>query len=86
MHEVLPCLLIQGDYIAFRELSLAYKLPEKLANKALLNNVEVSVTGQNLGYLTEAKHLFSPEKANNNGGLPVAIICYFWNQCFFLIY
>lgn len=63
----------KGDYIAFREVSLAYKLPERLANKAFLNNVEVSVTGQNLGYLTEAKHLFSPEKANNNGGYPLPL-------------
>lgn len=63
----------KGDYIAFRELSLAYKLPELLTKKAFLNNVELSVTGQNLGYLTASKHLFSPEKSDNNGGYPLPL-------------
>lgn len=49
-----------GNYIALRELSLSYKLPSILVQKAKLSNVELSITGQNLGYLTEAKHLFSP--------------------------
>lgn len=60
-----------GNYIALRELSLSYKLPSILVQKAKLSNVELSITGQNLGYLTEAKHLFSPEKADNNGGYPL---------------
>lgn len=62
-----------GDYLAFRELTLSYRLPSLLANKAKLSNVELSVTGQNLGYLTEAKHLFSPEKPDNNGGYPLPL-------------
>lgn len=61
----------RGDYLAFREVSLSYKLPSQWIQKAKLSNVEVSVTGQNLGYLTAAKHLFSPEQANNNGGYPL---------------
>lgn len=60
-----------GDYLALRELSLSYKLPSAWVRKAKLGDVSVSVTGQNLGYLTEAKHLFSPEKANNDGGYPL---------------
>lgn len=60
-----------GDYLAFRELSLSYKLPSEWVRKAKLGDVSVYVTGQNLGYLTEAKHLFSPEKADNNGGYPL---------------
>ena len=60
-----------GNYLAFRELSLTYRLPSIWVQKAKLSNVELSVTGQNLGYLTEAKHLFSPEKADNNGGYPL---------------
>ena len=39
--------------------------------KAGLGSVMLSLTGQNLGYLTEAKHLFSPEKTDNNGGYPL---------------
>ena len=52
-----PC-SYNGNYIALRELSLSYKLPSILVQKAKLSNVELSITGQNLGYLTEAKHLF----------------------------
>lgn len=61
----------RGDYLAFREVSLSYKLPSQWIQKAKLSNVEVSVTGQNLGYLTAAKHLFSPEQSSNNGGYPL---------------
>ena len=60
-----------GNYLALRELSLSYRLPQMWVQKAKLSNVELSVTGQNLGYLTEAKHLFSPEKSDNNGGYPL---------------
>ncbi|WP_373759663.1 SusC/RagA family TonB-linked outer membrane protein [Bacteroides heparinolyticus] len=60
-----------GDYLSIRELSLSYKLPTIWVQKAKLSRVDLSVTGQNLGYLTEAKHLFSPEKANSNGGYPL---------------
>ena len=60
-----------GNYIALRELSLAYRLPSLLASKLKLNNVEFSVTGQNLGYFTEADHVFSPEQSDNSGGYPL---------------
>lgn len=42
----------RGDYLAFREISLSYSLPEKWLNKTLLSKVTFSVSGQNLGYLT----------------------------------
>ena len=61
----------KGDYLSFRELSLTYQIPSVWSRKAGLSNVLLTVTGQNLGYLTEAKHLFSPEKADNNGGYPL---------------
>ena len=64
-------IVYNGNYLALRELSLTYRLPSIWVQKAKLSNVELSVTGQNLGYLTEAKHLFSPEKADNNGGYPL---------------
>ena len=41
-----------GNYLALRELSLTYRLPSIWVQKAKLSNVELSVTGQNLGYLT----------------------------------
>lgn len=61
----------EGSYLALRELTLSYRLPSLLVQKAGLSNVDFSVTGQNLGYLTAAKHLYSPEKADNNGGYPL---------------
>lgn len=51
----------RGDYLSFRQVSLTYSLPRQLINKAKIDKLEVSVTGQNLGYLTAAKALSSPE-------------------------
>lgn len=63
--------MYNGNYLAIRELTLGYRLPSVWINKVGLSNVEVSVTGQNLGYFTEAKHMHSPENSNNNGGYPL---------------
>lgn len=60
-----------GNYLALRELSLAYRLPSQLIKKAGMNDVSFSITGQNLGYLTEAEHMHSPESSSNNGGYPL---------------
>ncbi|WP_032600780.1 hypothetical protein, partial [Bacteroides fragilis] len=57
--------------LALRELSLAYRLPSQLIKKAGMNDVSFSITGQNLGYLTEAEHMHSPESSSNNGGYPL---------------
>lgn len=55
-----------GSYLAFREVSLAYQLPTKWFNILGVSSTEVSVTGQNLGYLT-ASELYSPEVASTGG-------------------
>lgn len=66
-----------GSYLAFREISLVYAFPEKWINQLLIQNFELSITGQNLGYLTAAKNAFSPEVSNEiadfprNGGYPL---------------
>lgn len=54
----------RGDYLAFRELTLAYALPEAWAHKIFCRKLSVSVTGQNLGYLTAAYGFASPEASN----------------------
>ncbi|MBZ4651642.1 MAG: outer membrane protein [Proteiniphilum sp.] len=56
----------KGDYLAFREISLAYSLPQHIAKKLYMQALNVSVTGQNLGYLTAAP-IASPERALNAG-------------------
>ncbi|MCR5131197.1 MAG: TonB-dependent receptor [Prevotella sp.] len=60
-----------GDYLSFREITLAYSLPKKLISKISLEDLTVSVTGQNLGYICDAPYVFSPEVASNNGGYPL---------------
>ena len=67
----------KGDYLAFREISLAYDLPKNLIAKAGMKSCELSMTLQNLGYLTAAKTMYSPEYgANSYGGysIPRSII------------
>lgn len=40
-----------GAYLACRELSLSYTLPENICRKFRSQGLTLSVTGQNLGYL-----------------------------------
>lgn len=61
----------RGDYLALRELSLSYDLPKKWSEKFKMQGLQFSVTGQNLTYFSACKKLFSPEKADNNGGYPL---------------
>ncbi len=56
----------RGNYLAFRELSLAYTLPSSVAEKLKMQNMNVSVTGQNLGYLKTAP-VPNPERAYGGG-------------------
>jgi len=51
----------KGDYLSFRQVSLSYSLPQKLISKAKIQKLDLSVTGQNLGYLTAAKSISNPE-------------------------
>ncbi len=67
----------KGDYLAFREVTLAYTIPKSIVKKLNISRLDVSVTGQNLGYWTEADHLFSPEQASNWGGYPLPRIVVF---------
>lgn len=62
----------RGDYLAFREVSLAYTLPQNWILKMGLSKVNVSVTAQNLGYITAAKNMATPEYGvSQNGGYPM---------------
>ncbi|NLZ96316.1 MAG: TonB-dependent receptor [Bacteroidales bacterium] len=70
----------RGNYLAFRELSLAYDLPANIAKKLYMQNMSLSVTGQNLGYIKTAP-VPNPEQAYGGGvasgagyGLPRTIL------------
>lgn len=53
--------IYNGDYLAIRELSLSYSLPKKWISRLKMEKLEVSVSGQNLGYITAAKNMATPE-------------------------
>ncbi len=61
----------RGDYLAFREVTLSYSLPKNLLDKMHMQALDLSITGQNLGYLTKAKDAYSPEVASATSGYPL---------------
>ena len=70
--------IFNGDYLAFREVTLAYALPSSLLKQIGIQGLSFSVSGQNLGYLTECQHIATPEygrNANGNYRLPRTVIC-----------
>lgn len=68
----------EASYLSFRELSLKYDVPMEWLDFERNTYLEISVTGQNLGYLTASK-LYTPEVSGTGGtgggyGLPRTII------------
>ncbi len=57
----------KSNYLAFREVTLNYSLPSSLLQKVKIPKMVVSVTGQNLGYLTD-RLLNLPERTGNTNG------------------
>ncbi len=57
----------KSDYLAFREVSLSYKLPSSMLKKAKIAGMVLTVTGQNLGYITN-KMLNFPERSGSQNG------------------
>lgn len=63
----------KGNYLAFREVNLSYRLPKSIAQRIKMEDLSVSVTGQNLHYWSK-NTLFSPESGSvgqNGGGYPL---------------
>ena len=65
----------KGNYLAIREISLAYSLPQAWASKFYCQKLDVSITGQNLGYINSAP-VASPEvsKAGSGYALPRTLL------------
>jgi len=57
----------KSDYLSFREVSLSYKLPTNLLKKAKIAGMVLTVSGQNLGYITD-KMLNFPERSGSQNG------------------
>lgn len=56
-----------GSYLSFRELILNYSFPSEWLSKCKIKSLDISVTGQNLGYLTSSR-LYSPEQTATDRG------------------
>ena len=72
-----PIFVYEGSYLAIREITLSYALPESLIKHIALKKASVFVSGQNLGYLSEAARLGSPEYGASSWGtytLPRTVI------------
>lgn len=52
-----------ASYLAFREVTLSYRLPAMWVQRSFMKDLSFSVTGQNLGYLTKSQS-FSPESTS----------------------
>lgn len=57
-----------GNYLACRELSLRYTIPQKITQKFRCQDLTISVTGQNLGYLKKTS-LPLPDANNSYAAL-----------------
>ena len=56
----------KGDYLAIREINIGYSLPKNLASKVYSQGINITLTGQNLGYLSKST-LYSPEAVGGTG-------------------
>lgn len=61
----------KGDFLAFRELSLAYQLPKTISQKIFTGSVQLNAGVYNIGYITAYKGL-NPEtyRGYDPGGYP----------------
>ena len=57
----------KGDYLCLRDVTLAYDIPKKALQKIGVAGLQISVTGNTLGYLTAVKGV-SPESASTGTG------------------
>lgn len=63
--------IYDGSYLAFREVSLSCRFNQDVCKQIGASELEVSLTGQNLGYLTKSE-LYSPEQVGSVGpGYPL---------------
>ncbi|WP_298713043.1 hypothetical protein, partial [Chitinophaga sp.] len=44
-----------SSYLCFRDVSLSYKVPSHILKPARINGLTLTVTGQNLGYITNSQ-------------------------------
>ncbi|RYZ63077.1 MAG: SusC/RagA family TonB-linked outer membrane protein [Chitinophagaceae bacterium] len=62
----------KGDFLAIREVSLGYRLPESLVRRAKLSSARISFTVTNLHYFTAFTGLNPEDGGMDNGHYPIA--------------
>jgi hypothetical protein len=60
-----------GDYLAIREVTLAYNLPSDLIDRIGLANIRLYFTGSNLHYFTNYRGLSPEDGGTDSGRYPV---------------
>lgn len=67
---------VNSGYLAFREVTLSYAIPESIVNKVRMNALRLWVTGQNLGYITNSM-INLPERTGSQNSaytIPTSVI------------
>jgi uncharacterized protein (DUF927 family) len=55
---------VNSSYLSFREVSLSYTVPASVLKKVKMSGLTFTLTGQNLGYITN-KQLNLPERTGS---------------------
>lgn len=58
----------KGDYLALRELTLSYLLPQSIVTKIGVTSIQISFTGQNIAYFTREYTGWNPESGGSDNG------------------
>ncbi|WP_189565322.1 SusC/RagA family TonB-linked outer membrane protein [Persicitalea jodogahamensis] len=61
----------KGDYLAIREVTLAYNIPVELFRRVGISNLRVNLTGNNLKYFTKYTGLAPEDGGSDRGRYPV---------------
>lgn len=61
----------KGDFLAIREVTIAYTLPAYILNKVHFSSARINVTGNNLHYFTNYKGINPEEGGQDNGRYPI---------------
>ncbi|MEG1076377.1 MAG: SusC/RagA family TonB-linked outer membrane protein [Mucinivorans sp.] len=69
-------MLYQGDYLCLREVALTYSFPKAMLERAKIQNVSLSLSGQNLAYWTASKNINKETGGVVSGsyGVPITML------------
>ena len=70
-------MLYQGDYLCLREIALTYNFPSEWIKKAAMQNLSLSVSAQNVAYLTASKNLSKENGGVTQGSYPLPLTLLF---------